>query len=289
MSWSKGLAISVLAALAGCGLASVAGSASGELFGLPLPLFCAVVIFAMQWLAFVPASLARTEHFYDLWGAITYIVCVGIAVFTAAPSGTAVRGLLVGSLVVIWAARLGGFLFLRVLTAGGDGRFDKIKTSAPRFLVAWSLQGLWISTTLLAALICLGHREPEAMSMVDGLGLFLWGIGFAIESIADEQKRRFRNSGSPDGFISTGLWALSRHPNYFGEILLWTGVAIIASASMAGWGWLGLISPLFVFALLRYGSGIPILEKRSDQRFGHLAAYQKYKGKTPLLILSWPR
>lgn len=286
MTWSKGLAISALAALAGCGLASVAGSASGELLGLPVPLFCVLVIFAMQWFAFVPASLARTDCFYDLWGAVTYIVSVAIALFTAA--GTGGRGLLLGSLVVIWAVRLGGFLFLRVLATGGDGRFDRIKTSAPRFLVAWSLQGLWISATVLAALICIGHREPAALGWVDALGLFLWVIGFAIETVADEQKRRFRKSGSPDGFISTGLWAWSRHPNYFGEILLWTGVAIIASASMAGWGWLGLISPLFVFALLRYGSGIPILERRSDQRFGHLPAYQKYKGKTPLLILSPP-
>ena len=279
MTWSKGLAASGLAALAACGLASAAGSTSGELFGLSVPLFCVLVIFAMQWLAFVPASLARTEHFYDLWGAITYISCVGIALLAVPSSGAGVRGWLVGALVVLWAARLGGFLFLRVRAAGGDGRFDEIKTSAPRFLVAWSLQGLWISTTLLAAMICIGHRAPSALGIVDAVGLLLWVGGFAIEAISDEQKRRFRKSSSRDGFISTGLWAWSRHPNYFGEILLWTGIAIIASASMTGLGWLGLISPLFVFVLLRYGSGIPILESRSDERFGHLPGYQTYKSQ----------
>ena len=289
MTWSKGLAISVFAALVACGLASVAGSASSEVLGIPMPLVCTLVIFAMQWLAFVPASLARTEHFYDLWGAVTYVVCVAMALFTTPLFGTGVRGLLVGALVVIWALRLGAFLFLRVLATGGDGRFDKIKTSAPRFLVAWSLQGLWISATLLAALICIGEREPSALGLVDALGTLFWVIGFAIESISDEQKRRFRKSGSRDGFISTGLWAWSRHPNYFGEILLWTGLAMIASTSMTGWEWLGLISPLFVFALLRYGSGIPILEERADQRFGHLPAYLEYRGKTPLLMLLPPQ
>jgi steroid 5-alpha reductase family enzyme len=119
------------------------------------------------------------------------------------------------------------------------------------------------------------------------LGSVIWLLGFAVEVIADQQKSEFRSQAQNKGkFISTGLWAYSRHPNYVGEILLWTGIAIIAFPSLSGWSWIALISPVFVYLLLSKVSGVPMLEARADERWGNNDEYQKYKVVTPVL---WPR
>jgi steroid 5-alpha reductase family enzyme len=287
MTWSKSILIGVMAALVGLSLATVAGGTSQHVYGLAVPLLCVAIAFAMQWLAFVPAAIGRTEHFYDLWGALTYLVCTATAVLSSASLSS--RDFLLAALVAVWALRLGIFLFLRVRQQGGDSRFDEIKVSPPRFFVAWSLQGLWVSLTLLAVLVSIGNQDSSSLGPSDFIGATLWLLGFTIEVVADAQKRRFRNSGSEQPLISSGLWAWSRHPNYFGEIILWSGVAIVASATMSGWAWIGLVSPVFVFVLLRFGSGIPLLEESSDRRYGTLSAYQEYKRKTPLLIMLPPK
>jgi steroid 5-alpha reductase family enzyme len=115
------------------------------------------------------------------------------------------------------------------------------------------------------------------------LGLLIWIAGFAIEVISDRQKSAFRHR-HPGRFVDTGLWAWSRHPNYFGEIVLWTGIAVIASSTLRGWQWVTLVSPVFVLFLLTRVSGIPMLEKRADERWGDDAAYQRYKENTPVLV-----
>lgn len=287
MTWSKSLAISMMAVFVGIALALLAGRTSQHVLSVPLPLACVAIAFGMQWVAFVPAALTKSEHFFDLWGATTYLVCIATAgLISASLTG---RDALLIAFVAIWALRLGTFLFTRVRRQGGDSRFDEIKQSAPRFFLAWSLQGLWVSVTLLAVVLSIGAREQVPLGLSDLLGAMLWLVGFSVERVADKQKREFRRSNSKLPFISTGLWAWSRHPNYFGEIVLWTGLAIMSSASMTGLSWLGLVSPFFVFLLLRYGSGIPILEERCDQKFGNSAAYQTYKKNTPLLIMLPPR
>ena len=91
-----------------------------------------------------------------------------------------------------------------------------------------------------------------------------------------------------DKFINTGLWAWSRHPNYFGEIVLWIGVAVIALPVMKGWQFLTLISPVFVYLLLTKISGIPLLENKSDEKWGGQEDYEKYKADTPVLMLKRP-
>jgi steroid 5-alpha reductase family enzyme len=117
------------------------------------------------------------------------------------------------------------------------------------------------------------------------VGFLLWILGFGIEVIADRQKSKFRADPQNAGkFINTGLWSWSRHPNYFGEILLWIGVAVITIPVLSGWQWLTLISPIFVAILLTRVSGIPILESLADEKWGGQAEYENYKGKTSLLI-----
>jgi steroid 5-alpha reductase family enzyme len=188
-------------------------------------------------------------------------------------------------LVAIWAGRLGTFLFRRIQKAGKDARFDEIKVSFIRFLNTWTLQGLWVSLTLAAALAAITTTTRKELGLFALIGLVVWVFGFGFEVVADAQKSRFRADPQNKGkFINIGLWATSRHPNYFGEIVLWIGVAIIAVPVLRGWQWITLISPVFVTLLLTRVSGVPILEKRADEKWGGQADYEAYKKRTPVLI-----
>lgn len=262
-----------------------AGSQGGAV-ALDIPVFalCGGISFLVNWIAFVPAYLLQTEHFYDLTGSLTHLSLVGLA-FTLGGGSADPRAWLLGGLVVIWATRLGSFLFLRIRKDGSDDRFERIKPSFLRFLMAWTLQGLWVFLTLacaLAAITSTGARPLGAAALFGGL---LWLVGFGIEVASDHQKRVFRADPAHRGrFVTTGLWAWSRHPNYFGEITLWLGIAIIALPALSGWQLVTLISPLFVTLLLTRVSGIPLLEARADERWGGEAAYEAYKARTPVLV-----
>lgn len=276
---------SVVTVLASVGIAAGvawgAGQHASVWFGLSVPGWCAALAFGVQWVAFVPAYARQTETFYDLTGSLTYISVTLFAVAVSSHADT--RSLLLAVLVCVWAGRLGSFLFRRIRSDGKDGRFDDIKPSAPRFFVAWTLQGLWVFLTLCAALAAMASLDPARLGLRDAIGLMVWSAGFAIEVVADRQKSAFRER-HPGHFVNEGLWAWSRHPNYFGEIVLWVGVAIIASSTLRGWQWVTLISPLFVYVLLTRISGVPILEKRADERWGNEPAYRRYKAATPVLI-----
>jgi steroid 5-alpha reductase family enzyme len=264
-----------------------AGSWGGPRLGaIPVFALCVALAFAINWLVWIPASLWRTERFYDLTGSVTFVAVTALAlVATRAPGGAAsVWRVVLAAMVVVWAVRLGSFLFVRVRRDGSDGRFDKIKVHPLAFLATWTLQALWVSMTVAAAL--------AAITVADGLGgvwatlgVIVWLIGFAIEVVADTQKRRFRADPANAGrFISTGLWSRSRHPNYFGEILLWSGVALMAVPTLSGWRWVVLISPVFVWLLLTRVSGVPLLEARAAARFGDDPAYGAYVKHTPVLV-----
>jgi steroid 5-alpha reductase family enzyme len=264
-------------------LAFVGSQESAEVSGIPLFALCIGLAFLIQWVAFIPAFINQTETFYDLTGSFTYITLVTVAVLLTPK--TDARAVLLLGLVVVWAVRLGSFLFRRIRRAGSDERFDNIKPSFPRFLLAWTLQGLWVSFTLAAALAAITSETKQELGILAVIGLLVWLLGFGIEVIADWQKSRFRAAPENKGkFISTGLWSWSRHPNYFGEIVLWIGVAVIAVPVLAGWQLLTLISPVFVTILLTRVSGVPLLEARADEKWGGQADYEDYKARTPVLI-----
>ena len=256
------IAVGVLVTLAGSQGGAVVGSS-----GLPVFALTALIAFGMQWLGFAAAYALQTEKFFDLTGAITYVSVTLLAVLLS-PKADA-RTLLLMILVFVWAGRLGTFLFLRVLKAGKDARFDELKPSFPRFLNTWTLQGLWITLTAAAALAAISNGNRQPMGVLGWLGLLVWLVGFGFEAIADAQKSRWRAQPENKGkFIDVGLWSRSRHPNYFGEIVLWIGVALIAAPVLQGWQWVTLISPVFVTLLLTKVSGVPMLEKRSDEKWG---------------------
>jgi steroid 5-alpha reductase family enzyme len=264
-------------------LAFAGSQGSAEVSGVPLFALCIGLAFVIQWVAFIPAFMNQTEIFYDLTGSFTYVTVMTVAVLLAPE--TDARSVLLLGLVVIWAVRLGSFLFRRIQRAGSDERFDNIKPSFPRFLLAWTLQGLWVSFSMAAALAAITSAAKQEFDIFAIIGLLVWLFGFGIEVIADWQKSQFRAEPENKGkFINTGLWAWSRHPNYFGEIVLWTGVAIVALPVLQGWQLLTLVSPVFITILLTRISGIPLLEARADEKWGGQADYEDYKANTPVLI-----
>jgi len=261
-----------------------AGSQSSYVvYGIPLFALCMALAFIIQWIAFIPAYIKQTEKFYDLVGSITYLSLIWIAVLTS-PVVDA-RAILLLVIVSVWAIRLGSFLFKRVQAAGEDRRFRDIKPSIPRFLLTWTLQGLWVSLTLAAALAAVTSTDKVALGGFALVGFLVWLVGFGFEVIADSQKSKFRADPQNAGkFINIGLWSWSRHPNYFGEIVLWIGVAIIAIPALSGWQWVTMISPLFVVLLLTRVSGVPMLEAYAEKKWGGQTAYEDYKAKTSVLI-----
>jgi steroid 5-alpha reductase family enzyme len=284
--WGTALVVVAATVASLYGTAHVAGGP--ELGGRPVIVWLAAWCLGVQWVAWVPAMLQRTEHYYDLTGSLTYLTGTAVAVAVTCASGDGcldARGAVVAALVTIWATRLGLFLFRRVRRDGKDGRFDEIKRSAPRFLIAWTLQGLWVFWTALGAWILVLSPGEAAWGAWDYVGFSLWGVGFLLEVVADAQKSIFRARPENRGrWIDVGLWRWSRHPNYFGEILLWTGIAVVGAGQFHGGQWIGLISPVFVWCLLTQGSGVPILEARADERWGDDPDYQAYKDRTSILV-----
>ena len=269
-------------------LVAWAGSDGGiRAGGIPVFALCAAIAFGVNWLAFIPAALRQTEHFYDLTGGVTYISATLVAVWLSGPLD--LRASLVAAMVLVWSFRLATFLFLRISKAGKDSRFDQIKKQPARFFLAWTLQGLWVLLTAAAAFAVITGGVREPLGVVGIAGIAIWAAGLLIEIVADRQKSAFRADAANKGrFINTGLWAWSRHPNYFGEIVLWIGMAIVAIPVLQGWQWATLISPVFVAFLLIKVSGIPMLEESADERWGGQDDYEDYKRRVPVLMLKPP-
>ena len=263
------------------------GNNSVILNGYSAVLYCAVVCIGIQWVAWIPASIGKTERFYDLTGGLTYLTVVGFSLWAGSQSeAPSLRELIVSLLVVIWSLRLSSFLYLRIHRTGKDGRFDQLKTSPIRFLVPWTLQGLWVFLTMIVVIVINSQAgSASALGMWDGIGLSVWMLGFGIEARADHQKTVFNTEPNNQGkWIDSGLWSYSRHPNYLGEILLWTGIAFFGISCFTGLERVAWISPIFIYLLLTKVSGIPILDQRALEKWGDDPEYQKYRENTPALI-----
>ena len=266
---------------------SAVGNNSVILNGYSAVLCCAVICIGIQWVAWIPASVGKSERFYDLTGGLTYITLVGFSLWAGSRSEPiSSRELIVSLLVVIWSLRLSSFLYLRIHRTGKDGRFDKLKTSSIRFLVPWTIQGLWVFLTMIVVIVINTQADSApALGIWDGIGLSIWILGFSIEVIADNQKTVFNSEPNNEGkWIDCGLWSYSRHPNYLGEILLWTGIAFFGVSCFTGLEKIAWISPLFIYLLLTKISGTPILDRRALEKWGDDSEYQIYREKTPLLF-----
>ena len=270
-------------------LLALAGSDQGvRVGGVSVFAACVAVAFAIGWLGFIPAYALRTERFYDLLGSVTFLTLAVIAL--AAAETRDARSWIIAGFVVVWALRLGVFLTARIRRDGFDRRFTRIREDFPTFLMTWTLQTVWTVVSFgpgLAAMTSEVRVPPDPFLAV---GIALWLAGFLVEVVADEQKRRFRARGENAGrFIRDGLWGWSQHPNYFGEILLWTGIAVCALPALRGWQHATLISPLFIWLLLTRISGIRMLDASARRRWADDPDYAEYAARTPKLIPRPPR
>ncbi|CAK5268650.1 unnamed protein product [Mycena citricolor] len=263
-------------------------------------------------LIFVPQ---QNEKYYDLGGAAGFLSTSLLSLYYPAlkakfnhgvplPPITsfAPRQLLVTAALGLWSARLGSFLVARALKAGGDSRFDEVKKDPKRFSFFWFAQATWVFVVGLP--VYLVNTVPPvlhpALSRRDYLALGLFAGSFLFEVIADRQKTQWRRAKDAkrhdENFISSGLWAISRHPNYVGEVGIHIGIWALATGSLTsihfptGTAVAALASPLLTYFLLRKVSGVPPLEKAGDKKFGADPKWQQYKrqrvGQYPQFFVS---
>jgi len=274
-------------------IAWFAGSQSVDILGIPGIFLLGLCALCLNWLAFIPAVVLRTETFYDGVGTCTYLMMVGFGLYWVWPGVMEWdRRVILGTLVAIWAIRLGVFLVRRVHSVGKDGRFDKIKYNTWQFFMSWSIQALWAFLVSLPVLIMITKSGPQPeLQALDIVGWSLWAKGFLIEIVADHQKERFRHRADSDQtWIDEGLWSHAQHPNYFGEILLWTGICLSGVHCYEGAEWLALLSPVFVYLILTQVSGIPMVRERCEEKWGDDPGYWAYRRRTHVLIpWPWPR
>ncbi len=246
-----------------------------------------LIAFIIQWTAFIPAYVFQTEKFYDLTGTLTYLTVTWYTLYMSSEKFTNLDAASIAIVLFIslWAIRLGSFLFSRIHKDGEDKRFRTIKPSATQFFMTWTLQGLWVSLCSMCALTAISSESGVVVNAFYYLGVGLFIYGFITEVKADNEKSKFRSvPENRDKFITTGLWAKSRHPNYFGEIVLWAAIAVISLPSLSGLQYITLISPIFTYVLLVHVSGVRMLEARGQKKWGHLEEYKAYQKSTPMLF-----
>ncbi|KAJ7545995.1 hypothetical protein O6H91_08G019500 [Diphasiastrum complanatum] len=246
-------------------------------------LITAIVTVAYQSFFFVIAATFRIDKYTDFAGSTNFVL---LALLTAILKGSwHFRQVVLTLLVVTWGLRLGTSLFLRILNWGEDKRFDNMRNNPLRFSVFWIFQAVWVWTVSLpVTVVNAGERNP-AIEGSDVVGWIFWGIGLATEAVADQQKLLFKKNPANQGkWCDAGVWKWSRHPNYFGEILLWWGIFIAATPVLRGGQWAVIASPIFTMFVLLFLSGIPLLEASADKRYGSNREYQEYKNKTSPLI-----
>lgn len=189
-------------------------------------------------------------------------------------------------MVLLWAIRLGTYLFFRIKRIGVDHRFDKMRPVWKRYIRFWILQGASIWIVALPYIIGLTQSAyAPALNTIQTIGMVIWIIGFNLESIADLQKYKFRNDPNNNGqFMDQGLFSVVQFPNYLGEMMCWIGIFIFVTPYLQGLQWLSIISPIWIMTLLLFISGIPYLVRQSKERYGHMESFQKYSTNTKKLI-----
>jgi steroid 5-alpha reductase family enzyme len=247
-----------------------------------------LLVYIIQWVAFIPAYMFQTEKFFDLTGSITYSSVFIYCIYLTTSGDLNWGSLVISILVILWAGRLGTFLFTRIAKDGEDKRFRTIKPDIAQFFMTWTLQGMWVSLCSLCAITGIASETGIIVNNIFYIGLVMFIGGFAIEIVADQQKTAFRAiPENRNKYITSGLWSRSRHPNYFGEITLWTGVAVMSFSSLSGIEYLTLISPIFTYLLLVKISGVRMLEGRGQKTWGNDEDYIAYMKNTPMVMLKF--
>ena len=231
---------------------------------------------------FIPAFMYKTDKITDISYAVTFAV---VALYAYVQSSQQALHSIVLVLVLLWSLRLGSFLFIRIQKMGKDKRFDDKRDRFFAFLGFWLIQGATVFVVMLAPLLAFMQSEPR-VTVLSVVGIAIWAVGLLLEATADAQKYAFNNNpANKNKWIEEGVWKLSRHPNYLGEILIWLGMYAVVVPSLTGNNvFFAAISPLYIICLLLFVSGVPLLEKSANKRWGTIAAYKTYKKRVPVLV-----
>ncbi len=246
-----------------------------------------VIALALNGAFFAVAAARKTDVVTDLSYSLTFALLAVALPFTGA--GAAVQWV-ASLLVLIWAIRLGTYLFRRILRMKVDHRFDEMRDKPLRFARFWLLQAISVAVIMLPVSYLLDRDTAPDFGAWAVVGAAVWLAGLVIEAVADAQKSAFRGKEeNGDRFVDGGLWRYSRHPIYFGEILVWGGLFLYAVPFLLGAAFVVVLGPVFITVLLLFVSGIPLLERSADEKYGDDPAYRDYKRRTSILVPLPPR
>jgi steroid 5-alpha reductase family enzyme len=249
-------------------------------------LYCFVIIFIYATVWFGISVFKKRNDVADIAWGIGYIIVCGFLFI--AYSASPVLKLLYG-LVSIWGLRLSLHIYLRNKSKAEDFRYKAWRQQWGKYFYLRSyfqvflLQGIFL-LTIISPVIHAAVAETPQWNVFTWIGLFCWIIGFYFQAVADWQLTVFKSIPKNKGLIiQTGLWKYSRHPNYFGEILMWWSIFIITIPFANSTYFI--ISPFTITLLLVFVSGIPMLEKKYKGN----PAFEEYKKRTSVLIPMPPR
>ena len=246
---------------------------------LLLMLFVPVATFT---LAYAVARLTGKVTFLDAAWGVGYVLIAWVSFF--AFSTKDLPNLLLSLAVSLWGLRLAWYVVGRIAKTGEDKRYQEIlrgygeNAQAKAFSRLFMLQA-GLQYIVSAAILRMNYTDPKPAGIATWVGMGIFAVGFFFEAVADAQLAAFKRDPSNKGkILQSGLWKASRHPNYFGESMVWLGLAIMSLAYP--WEWLALISPVVITVLLLFVSGVPIQEKGKAER----PEWREYASKTPRFV-----
>jgi len=252
------------------------------------PLMASLIFsFSINFIFFLVALLFRTDKVTDLSYSLSFALLAPLLLIASGPGFSTVQ-FLVSAAIVIWALRLGIYLFWRILVTKTDERFDDKRNRPMNLVKFWILQIMAVWIIMLPFSYSLTSRGGVVSIQFSLIGFTLFSIGFVVEAVSDFQKFVFKRKGeNRNKWMNRGFWKYSRHPNYFGEIVVWWGLFVVVVPLLGSKAFFAVLGPLFITILLLFVSGIPLLEKSAEKKYGNNPQYVQYRDQTSLLI-PWP-
>ncbi len=244
--------------------------------------------FAFNLVGFLLGYSFRSDKFTDISYALTFSA---IALFGFLSSDKTPVQWIVTAVILLWAYRIGSYLFKRINFMGRDKRFDEMRDDFVKFGGFWLLQAVTVWLVMFPPSLLYGVESSTNVTALTLVGAGISVFGILFEGIADLQKFKFISDPNNKGkWISSGLWKYSRHPNYFGEIMMWIGIYLICIEWLTKTEvYLAAIGPASIIFMLLFVSGVPLLEKSADRKWGNKKEYRNYRDRTSILIPMPPK